>query len=80
MHSGAQRRMKIGREHWFAADVLVGLCGPAREAGQGTGCRPGGLSHQIPTARLLTTFEGVADLEWGATGFFEVLLHRKKAD
>ena len=40
----------VGRTPWSAADALVGLCGPAPEAGQGAGCRPGGPPHQIAPA------------------------------
>jgi hypothetical protein len=36
---------KVGRTPGSAADALVGLCGREREAGQGAGCRPGGLPH-----------------------------------
>ena len=42
----------VGRTPWSAADALVGLCGPAQEAGQGAGCGPGGPPHQV--------FEGVS--------------------
>jgi hypothetical protein len=49
------RILLVGRTPWSAADSLVGLDGRAREAGQGAGCRPGGLPHQ--TAAI---FEGAS--------------------
>src|SRR5690348_14149892 len=55
MRRGAQGRTKmVGRTPWSAADALVGLCGPAQEAGQGAGCGPGGPPHHV--------FEGVSTL------------------
>ena len=35
----------VGRTPWSAADALVGLCEQEQQAGQGAGCRPGGLPH-----------------------------------
>ena len=36
----------VGQTPLSAADALVGLCGPQREAGQGAGCGPGGPPHK----------------------------------
>jgi hypothetical protein len=46
----------VGPTPWSAADAPVGLCEPAQEAGQGAGCRPGGLPHH----KFEAIFEGVS--------------------
>src|SRR5580704_11884110 len=48
----------VGRTPWSAADALVGLCGRAREAGQGASCRPGGLPHQSAAERFPAKWSG----------------------